>query len=245
MRSGGVRPIALLYRDPPSQTSRAQQRERRDQQNQALGDGRRGRRHGDRLRGGHRPAADANPSSGVNIRGKESFNTDVLMSTLCSDMSGADKSFVLSINTGELVDSAKAHGKAPYCHVAAGASRSVHSDLPYGEHWALVNGWEVVVGNCEFPHSYTWTWLGKERRPAGGAVSTPARTCGPSGSTRCSTSITTTGATGQPEVGTTVHSWRGRGYDRIWSFGHYVDTYADVVNPDGPPPSGSRRRARS
>ncbi|MDX3243918.1 hypothetical protein [Streptomyces sp. ME18-1-4] len=38
---------------------------------------------------------------------------------------------------------------------------------------------------------------------------------------------------GQSEVGTVVHSWRGRGYDRIWSFGYYVDAYADVVNSDG------------
>nr|WP_236584760.1 hypothetical protein [Streptomyces sp. MBT53] len=34
----------------------------------------------------------------------------------------------------------------------------------------------------------------------------------------------------QSEVGTEVHSRRGRGYDPIWSFAHYVSAYADVVN---------------
>ncbi|WP_329445784.1 hypothetical protein [Streptomyces canus] len=256
------------------------------------------------------PVADANPPSGVNIRGKEPFNTDTLMSKLCGDMSGADKSFVFNINTGQIVDSDKAYGKAPYYHIAAGASRSVHSDLPYGEHWALTNGWEVVVGNCEFPQSSTWTWYDKERRISndsvtncghgGGGLSVNesyATTRGASVSIGVNTKLSykltdqlsaeigfsasyswswskthTLGRTvtvnplygrqgyidarplkrtvrinpvfhvqyynwsdGQSEVGTVVHSWRGRGYSRIWSYGYYVDTYADVLNGDGTP----------
>ncbi|KOU74838.1 hypothetical protein ADK57_06870 [Streptomyces sp. MMG1533] len=255
------------------------------------------------------PAASANPSSGVNIRGKEPFNTDVLMSKLCGDMTGADKSFVFNIHTGQVVDSDKAYGKAPYYHLAAGPARSVHSDLPYGEHWALTNGWEVVVGNCEFPASSSWTWLGKERRISndsvtncghgtaslgvnesyattrGASVSVGlnakfgyksgdlAAEVGASVSYSWSWSKTHTlgrqvtisvprgyqgwidarphmrtvrinpvfhvqyynWSDGQSEVGTVVHSWRGRGYDRIWSFGYYVDAYADIVNSDGTP----------
>ncbi|MFF0011362.1 hypothetical protein [Streptomyces sp. NPDC005374] len=40
---------------------------------------------------------------------------------------------------------------------------------------------------------------------------------------------------GKSESGTTVHNWRGRGYDRIWSYGYYVDGKADVLNNDGTP----------
>ncbi|MEU3889574.1 hypothetical protein [Streptomyces sp. NPDC029041] len=40
---------------------------------------------------------------------------------------------------------------------------------------------------------------------------------------------------GQSEKGTTVHNWRGRGYDRIWSYGFFTDGIADVTNSDGTP----------
>ncbi|WP_405728571.1 hypothetical protein OG607_26810 [Streptomyces sp. NBC_01537] len=256
------------------------------------------------------PAASANPSSGVNIRGKEPFNTDTFMSKMCGDMSGADKSFVFNINTGQIVNTKTAYGKAPYYHLAAGESRYPTSTAPHGSHWALTNGWEMVSGNCEFPQSSTWTWYDKERRISndsvtncgggGGGLSVNesyATTRGASVSIGVNTKLSykltdqlsaeigfsasyswswskthTLGRTvtvnpprgrqgyidarplkrtvrinpvfhvqfytwsdGQSEDGTTVHSWRGRGYDRIWSYGYYVDTYADVLNTDGTP----------
>jgi hypothetical protein len=225
-------------------------------------------------------------------------------------MSGADKSFVFHINTGEAVDSNEAYGKAPYYHLAAGDSRSLTSSAPRGSHWALTNGWEMVVGNCGFPQSSNWTWTDKERRISndsvtncghggggltvnesyattrGASVSIGANTklsyqlteqlsaeIGFSASYSWSWSKTHTlgrsvtvippyGRNGyvnarplkrtvrvnpvfhvqqyiwsecQSEVGTGVHSWRGRGYDRIWSYGYHVDTYTDIVTSDGSP----------
>ncbi|MGW1748336.1 hypothetical protein ACWCRD_22545 [Streptomyces sp. NPDC002092] len=256
------------------------------------------------------PTASANPPSGINIRGKEPFNTDTLLSKMCGDMSGADKSFVFNINTGEIVPSSTAYGKSPYYHLAAGDSRYLNSTAPRGSHWALTNGWEAVTGNCEFPKSSTWTWYDKERQISNDSVTncgsggaglsvneSYATTRGASVSIGVNTKLSlklldqlsseigfsasyswswskthTLGRTvtvnpphgrkgyinarplkrtvrvnpvfhvqnynwsdGQSEVGTVVHSWRGRGYDRIWSYGYWVDTYADVVNSDGTP----------
>ncbi|MEV0739921.1 hypothetical protein AB0I51_29200 [Streptomyces sp. NPDC050549] len=96
--------------------------------------------------------------------------------------------------------------------------------------------------HVEFPASSSWTWVGKERRIFNDSVTN----CGHGtvslgvnesyGTTHgASVSVGMNAEFGYKSVGTVVHSWRGRGCDRIWSFSYYVDAYADVVNPDGTP----------
>jgi hypothetical protein len=256
------------------------------------------------------PAASANPSYGVNIRGKEPFNADTFMDKLCGDLSTGGKSFVFNIHTGQAVTSKEAYGKKPYYQLVPGRSRSLTSPAPRGSHYALAPGWEVVVGHCEFPQSSTWTWYDKERRISNDSVTdctggtatlavnesyATSRTVtksvgvntkvsgkvgdqftaevGASFSYSWSISKTYTlgrqasvsvprgrqgwinarplkrtvrmnpifhvdyyvWSDGQSEVGTVVHSWRGRGYRDIWSYGYYVDAAADVLNRDGTP----------
>lgn len=60
------------------------------------------------------PQASAAPTSGVNISGQESFDTDVFMDYVCGDMSTEGRGFVFNTRTGEIVTAPQATGKQPY-----------------------------------------------------------------------------------------------------------------------------------
>ncbi|MFK4099293.1 hypothetical protein ACI2L1_04255 [Streptomyces sp. NPDC019531] len=255
-------------------------------------------------------APSASAASSVNIRGQESFNTDVFMDKLCGDMSTRDKAFLFNIHTGEVVNSAGNYGKAPYYRLVSGSTRQAYSPAPRGYHYALSPGWEGFGGSCEYPQTSSWTWEDYERRISNDSITNCASgsatlAVNESYATTRGTTITVGGNTkgsvkaldiftgeigasfgyswsiskthtlgrqasgtvahgrkghmdarpikrtvrvapvfhveqynwsdGQSEIGTVSHTWRGRGYDRIRSYGYYVDGKADVLNRDGTP----------
>lgn len=116
------------------------------------------------------PQASADPTSGVNIDGKEQFDTNVFMNSVCGDISTEDKSFVFNVHSGEIVSPSDAYGKKPYYNLVPGQSRSAHYRGPIGFHYALNPGWEFFKGNCEFPESSSWTWYDRERRTSDDTV---------------------------------------------------------------------------
>jgi hypothetical protein len=255
--------------------------------------------------------ANANPPSGVDIRGQEEFDTDTFMDRICGDMSTGDEGFFCNIHTGEVRDPDRY--EEPVFTLVPGESKQFNSGRwPRGYHYALSPSWEYFRDNCEYPVSDDWTWHDEERPITGDTVrnctsedqsydrresyassSTFTKTVG----SRASFDLTikeifTAGVggdfsfswavskthsldrfvgvnaapgkiswiaarplkrmvrihpvfhvttyewgDGQSEFGfgPKVHDWRGRGYDRIWSYGFYVDGTADGVHTDGLP----------
>jgi hypothetical protein len=261
--------------------------------------------------------ANANPPSGVNIRGQEEFDTDTFMDRICGDMSTEDKGFFYNTHTGEIRD--PDGYEEPIFSLVPGEMKAFNPSIaPRGYHYALNPPWEFFMGNCEYPQSDTWTWHDKERpitedtlhncssenasyslresyatsktftKTVGGRVSFDllaeklfapgvGAITGVGADFSFSWAVSKTHSLdrivnitvppgkvgwisarplkrtvrvnpvfhvtyyewgdGQSEFGfgTKVHNWRGRGYDRIWSYGFYVDGTADVVHTDGLP----------
>ncbi|WEH13029.1 hypothetical protein [Streptomyces sp. VNUA24] len=86
--------------------------------------------------------APAHADNGVvNIRGKESFNTDTLLNSLCNGDTGTTYWFI-NVQTGQLTADS-GHGLPP-------------KDLPPPI--------EMFQGHCSYPKSSSWTWTGSESR---------------------------------------------------------------------------------
>ncbi|WP_326584609.1 hypothetical protein OG889_40180 [Streptomyces sp. NBC_00481] len=86
--------------------------------------------------------AFVSPASATDLRGKESFNTDKLLMSICNGTK-AKTYWWINVETGELSRDETMGAR-------------INTNIPYP--------WERFQGQCTYPRSSSWTWNAAERR---------------------------------------------------------------------------------